>query len=270
MNLPSLTMKPIGVIRTPYTNRGHAPRQPGAAPRSAEGIITLTPGHNFEAALADLLGFERVWLLFWFDRNEGWKPKVLPPRSRSRTKRGVFSTRSPHRPNPIGLSVVKLLSIDGRTLRVGDVDLLDNTPIFDIKPYVPYADAFPDAKAGWVDELAAAESRESFDVEWSDAAKKQAAWLRERFDIDLAEPAQIALRRDPSPHPYRRITRSRQGFLQLAIKSWRVKFSVSRRKVLIEAILSGYSQSAVSTAQGEPLHDEVAHRAFHKEWPAGA
>lgn len=260
-------MHPIGVIRTPYAERGHAPRQPGAAKRPAEGIITLNPGHNFEAALADLIGFERIWLIFWFDRNTTWKPKVLPPRSTSRTKRGVFSTRSPHRPNPLGLSVVKLLSIEGRTLRVGDVDLLDNTPIFDIKPYLPYAEAFPDAKAGWVDELAAAESRESFEVEWSAAAFAQAAWLRERYEIDLVETTQTALSREPSPHPYRRITRSRQGFLQFAVKSWRVKFSVVRRKVLIECILSGYSQSAVSTAQGEPLHDEAAHRAFHKAWP---
>jgi tRNA (adenine37-N6)-methyltransferase len=266
MNVPELTLKPIGVIRTPFTDRGRAPRQPGVALQPGDGLITLYPGHNFEAALEDLAGFERIWLLFWFDRNKGWKPKVLPPRSRSREKRGVFATRSPHRPNPLGLSLVKLVEIKGRTLRVADVDLLDNTPLFDIKPYLPYTEAHPQAKAGWIDDVAAYEAGKSYTIEWSALAKKQSKWLREDFAIDLVSPAEEALRRDPTPHPYRRITQAREGFLQLAIKSWRLKFSVEAQSVRIDEVLSGYSPSAISTAQGEPLHDEAAHRAFHKEW----
>ena len=83
-------------------------------------------------------------MLFWFDRNEGWRPKVLPPRSRSGRK-GVFATRSPHRPNPLGLSAVRLERVDGLTLHVSDVDMLDGTPVLDIKPYVAYTDAIADA-----------------------------------------------------------------------------------------------------------------------------
>lgn len=104
-----------------------------------------------EKVLQDLNGFDRVWLIFVFHQSEGWKSSVKPPRGGP--KRGVYSTRAPHRPNAIGLSAVELLKIEGRTLYLRGVDLLDGTPVLDIKPYVPYADAFPDSKAGWIDEL---------------------------------------------------------------------------------------------------------------------
>lgn len=109
---------------------------------------TLIP----ESALADLAGFERLWVISWLHRGGSWAPQVTPPRG-PRVARGLFATRSPDRPNPIGLSVVRLLRIDGRNLHVNGIDLLDGTPILDIKPYVPYADAFPDSKAGWVDSV---------------------------------------------------------------------------------------------------------------------
>ena len=93
----------------------------------------------------------KLWLLFVFDRSEGWKPEVKPPRGGG--KRSVLATRSPHRPNAIGLSAVELLSVEAGALRVRGIDLLDGTPILDIKPYVPYADAFPGSAAGWIDAL---------------------------------------------------------------------------------------------------------------------
>src|SRR3954466_9327479 len=103
-----VTLTPIGVARTPFPDRLSAPRQPYAA-RGVEGTIELFPGHDFEHALLDLDGWDYLWVIFWFHLNHGWRPKVLPPRSAGK-RRGVFSTRSPHRPNPIGLSVVRLLS----------------------------------------------------------------------------------------------------------------------------------------------------------------
>ena len=93
------------------------------------------------AAFRDLAGFERLWLVFVFHRSQGWKAEVRPPRGGG--KRSVLATRSPHRPNAIGLSAVELVAVDGRALQVRGIDLLDGTPILDIKPYVPYADAFP-------------------------------------------------------------------------------------------------------------------------------
>src|SRR5262245_42053141 len=134
----ALTLTPIGVVHSPFVERRQAPRQSAAA-RAVRGTIELFPGKGFEHELSDIESWSHVWVIFWFHLNEGWKPKVLPPRSRRR--RGVFATRSPHRPNPIGLSVVKLEAVSGLTLEVSALDILDGTPVLDLKPYIPYADA---------------------------------------------------------------------------------------------------------------------------------
>lgn len=266
-----LTLEPIGIIRTPYTDRYRAPRQPGAAGISAEGTIILEPGRNFEQALEDLAGFERIWVIYWFHRNQTWKPKVLPPRG-PRRKRGLFATRSPHRPNPIGLSLLRLLEIKDRSIRVADVDLLDGTPVLDIKPYLPYAEAFPDARAGWLDEVIAGEfEREEggdfFTVTWSGSAAAQAAWLMEHHGIDLRTVADPLLRRDPTPHPYRRISRLNDGRFQLAITSWRILFDVHEGNVAVACVLSGYPVERVLAAGDGELHDQPAHEEFHRHWP---
>ena len=146
-----LTVEPIGYVRCALAAKAEAARQPRAS-GGAPARIELMPGRNFEHALSDLGCWQYIWVLFWFDRNDGWRPKVLPPRSRSGRK-GVFATRSPHRPNPLGLSAVRLERVEGLTLHVSDVDMLDGTPVLDIKPYVPYADAFPGARAGWIDAI---------------------------------------------------------------------------------------------------------------------
>lgn len=153
--------RPIGTLHSPYQRRIDAPHQStvveGTATEQAV-LATLELAEWLdEQVLQDLQGFERVWLLFAFHRSQGWKTTVKPPRGG--LKRGVLATRSPHRPNAIGLSAVELLGIEGRTLQLRGVDLLDGTPVLDIKPYVPYADAFPDARAGWIDALDADQGR---------------------------------------------------------------------------------------------------------------
>ncbi len=139
-------VRSIGIVRSPFVEKVQAPRQ-ACAGRDALGRIEILP--RYEHALADLSGFDRIWVLFWFDRARDAPAKVLPPRSS--VKRGVFATRSPHRPNPIGMSAVRLERIEGLTLFVRDLDILDQTPVLDLKPYLPYADAFPDAKTGWLE-----------------------------------------------------------------------------------------------------------------------
>ncbi len=156
MDAPSFTYRPIGIMHTPYARRMDAPHQASVVAgtelgAAAEAILELDPALP-EAVLRDLEGFERVWLLFAFHLSEGWAPLVQPPRG-PRQKRGVLATRSPHRPCGIGLSSVELVAVEGRTLRLRGVDLLDGTPVLDVKPYVPYADAFPSARAGWIDEV---------------------------------------------------------------------------------------------------------------------
>lgn len=149
------TYRPIGFLRSPYSRRIDAPHQSTVVQGTATGepvaaTLELAPWLD-EKVLQDLDGFGKIWLIFAFHLSEGWKSTVKPPRGGP--KRGVLATRSPHRPNAIGLSAVELVRIDGRTLHLRGVDLLDGTPVLDIKPYVPYADAFPDARAGWIDEL---------------------------------------------------------------------------------------------------------------------
>ena len=147
----------IGYVRSPYKERFGTPRQPPVTEqtledRALDASIELIPGRNFEQALKDLEGFYYIWVLAWLHLNDGWNTQVIPPRG-PKLKRGLFATRAPHRPSPIGLSALKLLDIEGRTLKVRGVDLLDGTPVLDIKPYVPYTDAFPNAKAGWLEGL---------------------------------------------------------------------------------------------------------------------
>ena len=160
---PALTFTPIAFVRSPYARRIDAPHQAtvvsgtetGAA---AEALIEFVPDIPPEA-YRDLEGFERIWLIFVFDRSEGWKAEVRPPRGGA--KRSVLATRSPHRPNAIGLSAVELVAVEEGRLRVRGLDLLDATPILDIKPYVPYADAFSPSRAGWIDAIDATQGRQS-------------------------------------------------------------------------------------------------------------
>lgn len=259
----TLTLKPIGVLSSPYTDKYDAPRQPGVEGKHNESIITLFPHYNFEQALQDLEGFERIWLVSWFHRNSSWKPKVLPPRS-GRTKRGVFATRSPHRPNPIGLSVCTLTSIKGLKLFVRDVDLLDGTPIIDIKPYLPYSDSFPDSRSGWIGE---AESTSlEYEISISELAQTQINWLAANSELQLADVAFPILKRDPFPYSSRRITIHKDGYV-IAVKSWRIIFKIEDKRVIIERIESGYSPEYVFlNPEGHELNDHSAHIGFHNIW----
>ena len=147
-----LVLEPIGWVRSPYQRRFGTPQQAAAVDSDAEAVLELDEARIPEAALADLDGIERIWVLSWLHRGDGWSATVRTPRG-ARSRRGLFATRAPDRPNPIGLSAVILIRRAGRNLHVRGIDLLDGTPILDVKPYVPYADAFPNAKAGWIDEI---------------------------------------------------------------------------------------------------------------------
>ena len=141
-----LGFRPIGVIRTAFTEAVGTPIQPVYA-QGEEGQVVVE--EQYAAALDDVEGFERLWLIYWMDRAKPFKPHVVPYRDTQ--ERGLFATRAPCRPNPIGISVVRLLHRQGRTLLVGEIDILDGTPLLDIKPYVSDFDAFPESKAGWFD-----------------------------------------------------------------------------------------------------------------------
>lgn len=143
----NITLNPIGVIHSPHLAPAGTPIQSAYA-QQHEGQVIVDPA--FEAALADLDGFERVWLIYWFDRGGPFVPCVVP--YRDTREHGLFATRSPCRPNRIGMSVVRLLGRERNLLRVAGIDILDGTPLLDIKPYVPEFDAHPSSRAGWLQE----------------------------------------------------------------------------------------------------------------------
>lgn len=251
--IPELVVEPIGVVRSTLVTKVEAARQPQAAAGSV-ARIELFAGRHFEHALQGLEKWELIWVLFWFHLNTGWRPKVLPPRSRSGRK-GVFSTRSPHRPNPIGLSVVRLDRIESLTLHIRDSDMLDATPVLDIKPYLAYTDAHPNASGGWLadEQPASADGRKpndplhSYTVQWDALAMEQAAWIEAHTGLALRERVQATLALGPEPHPYRRIRRF-DGWLQLAVKEWRVRFTVNERDVQVLEIGSGFRASQLAAA----------------------
>jgi len=259
-----LVLEPIGYVRNTLATKVEAARQPQAAEGQA-ARIELLPGHHFEHALEDLARWKRIWVIFWFHHNEGWRPKVLPPRSVTGRK-GVFATRSPHRPNPIGMSAVRLERVEGLTLHILDADMLDGTPVLDLKPYVAYTDAHPDAGNGWLDDAAPASGSgqpadpvPAYDVSFDALAAEQAKWIEERTGLTIEDRIRATLALGPEPHPYRRIRRLDDG-MQLAVKEWRVRFSVEGRQVRVAAIASGFrvSQLAADTS------DETLR--FHREF----
>ena len=261
----TLTLRPIGVVHSPFKDRVSAPRQPYVA-ADAVGTIELLPGHDFEDALADLERWSHVWVIYWFHLNDtvgkpGWRPKVLPPRSNE--KRGVFATRSPHRPNPIGISPMKLERVDGLVLHVSGVDVVDGTPVLDLKPYVPFADAIPEASTGWIGN----DPDPAFEVRWEPLARQQADWLRDKHAVDLAPSVDKQLALGPRPHAYRRIRTTGDGKGVLAVHDWRVRFRVEERAAIVEQLSSGYRASQL---YGERSVDPklAAHRAFAAQFGA--
>jgi tRNA-Thr(GGU) m(6)t(6)A37 methyltransferase TsaA len=152
----SISLRPIGVVRSPYTERHGTPRQAqldDAESPEVDAWIEIDPEQIPVEALGDLDGFDRIWVIAHLHLNPSWAPRVRPPRGNG-PRRGIFSTRSPHHPNHIGLSACGLVRVEGHRIYLRDVDLIDGTPVLDIKPYVPYCDAFPESDAGWVDEVA--------------------------------------------------------------------------------------------------------------------
>lgn len=263
-----LVLEPIGFVRNSLATKVEAARQPRAA-EGAPARIELLPGRHFEHALEDLERWKWIWVIFWFHRNPGWRPKVLPPRSLTGRK-GVFSTRSPHRPNPLGLSVVRLEKIEGLTLHILDADMLDGTPVLDLKPYVAYTDALADAGNGWLDDAARVAAGvqdpvNAYGVTLDPRAEDQARWIEARTGLPLDERIRTTLALGPEPHPYRRIRRLDEKAMQLSVKEWRIRFSVEDRRIRVVDIVSGFRASQLESGASDDLLR--AHREFREKWP---
>lgn len=245
--------KAIGIVRGGGEYPQQAPRQ-GVFARN-EGFVELFPHCNYEQALEELEGFERIWLLFVFDRNSSWKPRVLPPYGIDR-KVGLFASRSPYRPNPIGLSAVELVKIDGLKLYIRNFDLLDGTPILDIKPYIPEADSFPEAKAGWRDQVP-----EVPELILSDEAARQMRALLECGGPDLEDVARIQLTLQSENPRRQRITGVPGQEQILAYRTWRIAFVRGEKQVTVKRIFSGYTPTELDSEE-DVYNDKMIHRSF--------
>lgn len=194
-----IELQPIGLIHTPYKQKFAIPRQPGLV-KAGLGSIVFNDDYNDINCLRGIEAFSHLWLIFQFHQtaSQGWSPLVRPPRLGGNDKMGVFATRSTFRPNNLGLSVVEFASlkvVSGKpVLNVRGVDLLDGTPILDIKPYIPYADAIADAKAGFAQNYPSADMK----VEFSALAQHQLDTYLSSYPR-LAQLISQVLAQDPRP-----------------------------------------------------------------------
>lgn len=161
-----MNIEPIGIIHSCFKEKFGIPRQAGLA-KSATATLELLPPYNVEEALRGIEEYSHLWIVFAFHESvcEKFQPTVRPPRLGGNVRKGVFATRAPFRPNPIGLSVVELKGVSGTTLELAGGDFLDGTPVLDIKPYVPYADSVPDAHGSFAHSAPEAPNSVEFSAE---------------------------------------------------------------------------------------------------------
>ncbi|MCK5834781.1 MAG: tRNA (N6-threonylcarbamoyladenosine(37)-N6)-methyltransferase TrmO [Lentisphaeria bacterium] len=245
-------MQPIGSLLCKTDYRFEAPRQSTLANNC--GVIELNPGHNFEQALNSLNQFDRIWVIYLFHNNSNWKPMVTPPRGGKKV--GVFASRSPHRPSQIGLSCVEVEKVEGRKIYIKNFDILNGSPILDIKPYISYCDSFPEASTGWLPE-----QLDTFEVKEAEAFTLQAQWVLDRTGFDLSAFAQVQLSEDPLNCKRKRIKICDAEKAVLAYRTWRIHFEVSGARVQLIGISSGYSVEDLEVPE-DKYGDKGIHRQF--------
>ncbi len=255
-----MQLEPVGIFRCPEKYPYDAARQ-GAVAAENTGYVELHSGRNFEQAVQDLDGFSHIWLIYQFHENENWKPMVTPPRFNRKV--GVFACRAPYRPNPIGMSCVQLLSVKGRRIEVAGHDLLNGTPILDIKPYLPYADSFPDATCGWLEDI----GEPIWEVRFSDTAQAQADWLKTQ-GVDCLEAFLVQqLTHQPFNQRKKRLRSLPDNQWEIAYRTWRVRFSADAAQSILtmEALYSGYSREELASVD-DPYADKAVHRQFMEQF----
>ena len=221
------SIRPIARYRGDLGEKFGLPRQAGIV-ESLEGGIVFEPEFRNPEALRGIEGFSHLWLIWQFSENlrQDWSPTVRPPRLGGNTRMGVFATRSPFRPNALGLSCVKLLGLEetseGTVLRVGGADLMDGTPIFDIKPYIPYADAHPEALSGFAPDAGA-----TLELEFP-------AELEERVPAEKRAALRGILANDPRP----RYQHDPQRLYGLNFAGQNIRFTVDGDRLTVREVKS--------------------------------
>jgi tRNA-Thr(GGU) m(6)t(6)A37 methyltransferase TsaA len=227
-------LRPIGYIQSPFKEKFGIPRQPGLAP-NAQAVLALVHPFNRIESVRGLDEFTHIWISFLFHGvdEENFRPMVRPPRLGGNQRIGVFATRSTHRPNRLGLSAVKLDRIDtsdGVRLFLSGVDLLDETPVFDIKPYLPWSDSLPDAQAGFAQEA----PNRRLQVLFSESANEALEMLGERSGNQLKALVEEVVSLDPRP-AYIQDQDSQRSF-GCKLKSYNVVWTVTGNIATIATI----------------------------------
>ena len=214
-----MTIEPIAYFRSPLKGKFGLPRQAGLAP-SLRGEIVLIPPYDAAEAVRGLDGFEYCWLIWGFSMSEGKRNSmtVRPPRLGGNERVGVFASRSPFRPNGLGLSCVRIESLQPGRIVVSGADLADRTPVYDIKPYISYADSFPSARCGFVDS-----------TEWKPLRVEIPASVTEKLGGDIVSALSELLSQDPRPQ-YQDDSERVYG---LNLDSFDIKFKVSDGTVFV-------------------------------------
>lgn len=264
-SLKPLTLEPIGIYHGPQSFKQSSPRQSTLSTGAQQGFIELLPQKNFEQALEDLEGFSHVWVLFHFHHNQNWKPKVDPPISDG-AKKGLFATRSPYRPNPIGISAVPLLKIEDRTLYLGPNDLLDQTPILDIKPYLAYADSIPQASLGWTNL-----ETPIFEIKLSSKVEEQLQFLEDHGQNFLRPTLLTQLKFEPLNFKKKRVQilegHEEKTVAELAARTWRIRFEADplRFQIEVTSIRTGYTDQKLISDE-DIYADKDIHRKFQNKY----
>ncbi|MGE5683490.1 MAG: tRNA (N6-threonylcarbamoyladenosine(37)-N6)-methyltransferase TrmO [Bacillota bacterium] len=260
--MEKISFEPIGILRSDKKYRYETPRQ-GVLAQNNKAIIELLPGQNFEQALEGLDGFERIWVLFLFHLNNNWKPKIMPPYN-SEKKVGVFASRAPYRPNQIGLSCVRLAKVQGLKLFIEESDILDGSPVIDIKPYLPYSDSFPESRSGWT----GLKTLMKYQISYEDSASRQIRWLKVNGGFDLEDFIDLQLSADPDNSIKKRISRvtdpDLKNVFSLAYRTWRIFYKIHYEEFLIKVfkIDSGYSVSELLNTAEDKYNDKFLHNQF--------
>lgn len=254
---PTFTLSPLAYFRSSKTRPQEAARQACFDHTDTEAYLEFVPGFNFEQALRGLETCSHIWVIFQFHKNPNWKPVVTPPRG---PRVGVLASRSPHRPNALGLSALEIQRIEGNRIYVKSHDLLEGSPIFDVKPYHPEADCIANAKLGWL------ESEPEFEIHWSLQALAQLEVLEAQGLRELRNFCEQQLAYEPLNSDKKRLCDRSESSAVLCSRTWRVSFVVAQKSVHIENIFSGYSAEELAASE-DPYLDKALHRDFANQFP---
>ena len=250
------SFKPVAFVKNTSCEFYQVPYQIGILPEMTS-IIEFEVGKNFEAALKDLEGFQRVWIVFVFNKANNWKPRIQPPRGDRKV--GIFASRSPHRPNPIGISAVELVKVDGLKLYIKNHDFLDGTPVLDIKPYIPEVDSYHNSTNGWLSEI---DETVCYNLEIEDAVQEKLDFLKGSCGYDLLSLAEVNLRTNPLPRSNNRIKKIGESYYKMAIKTWRLSYSIEETSLYLKQINSGYDSETIEGKKQSNWDDVWIHQRF--------